>query len=682
MAGWALGSKKELVLGGIYDVGTNGNPPNVGSIEDQRIGDEYLLLNINMMGRSGQVYNGDNFTASTNNWIITVRDSVTSGITGIWEYEMVRYPTGPGFPVPLNDATPIVNCVSFCAGSPLSSVAGAMGQAQAQDGINYPYRFWFKNPTPVGNVKTLVPYAQSNDVIEIQWGENVCCSGQTDNLVLTKYTLPSGPITNTILGSISGVTALAGLECAGSFCETPDNPCPTTTTTTVPVSTTTTTDPCAPSTTTSTTTLGPPTTTTTTPAPSTTTTTTLLVPCECECPPTPPSECPCIFSGTNFYVFYDGSASFAVSANQIANNVVLPWWQQFINTLPGYTGCLYQATVPPPQQQSESWLRYSRYPWEGTNAFTPNPIGVTVPPGVCGSGVDMPIAAALNDPNAVVISFVNEAEPWYNDSPWLPICNAPSGVGVITPPVPCTDWNTNQLNSINVTSGLQKITPTLNYLKDFDSFMGTYYNGVWDQPTGTPGNNGSFNSFVYTLPVNDTQQERITQLNAYGAVEGRVVPAVDFVDIGVANNGGGLYNFDAIKQTNPYCADACFWNSGYGPGKTPDGRCVSGLTHFGFISVHSHEYLLSNWLGTTQANNIGIATLSATVCFHTACTSGITVEECCITGSTAEQWIVDNPGSVSGLAIGETFNDIDHKACYKVIVTPNPLPPNGITLTH
>jgi len=676
----------EIVTQGVFDVGTNGNLPGVGTFKDQVMGAEYMKVLMYDSAQSGQVFNGDNFTASTNNWNFTVRHPDGSGtIIGSWKYELVRYPTGPGFPVAICDATPPISAGAGggrCRGGAAPCIAGAPALTPTPL-MEHTYCFFFKNPIPAGSPIDLSDYApgssHGND-IEISWGENTCCSGATDNLVLTKYTLPSGPITNTILGSISGVTALAGLECAGSFCETPDNPCPTTTTTTVPVSTTTTTDPCAPSTTTSTTTLGPPTTTTTTPAPPTTTTTTLLVSCECECPPTPPSECPCIFSGTNFYVFYDGSGSFAVSVAQLANNVVLPWWQQFIQTLPGYTGCLYQATVPPPQQQSESWLRYSRYPWEGTNAFIPTPVGISVPQGVCGSGLDMPIAAALNDPNAVVISFVNETEPWYNDSPWLPVCNAPSGVGVITPPVPCTDWNTNQLNSINVTSGLQKITPTENYLRDFDSFMGTYYNGVWDQPTGTPGNNGSFNSFVYTLPVNDTQQERITQLNAYGAVEGRVVPAVDFVDIGAANNGGGLYNFDAIKQTNPYCADACFWNSGYGPGKTPDGRCVSGLTHFGFISVHSHEYLLSNWLGTTQANNIGIATLSATVCFHTACTSGITVEECCITGSTAEQWIVDNPGSVSGLAIGETFNDIDHKACYKVIVTPNPLPPNGITL--
>ena len=676
---------KSLSFGGIYDVGVGGNLPGVGSIQDQRIGDEYMVLNINMMGRSGQVYNGHDFTASTKPWKFNVRDSVTSAITNSWEYELVRYPTGPGFPCPLKMAVPPVNCLAYCQGSPDVDVAGAMGQAQAGDGIHYPYRLWFKNPNPSGNVVLLTTPASSLDVFEIEWGETVCCSGATDNLVLTKYTLPSGPITNTILGTISGVTSLAGLECAGNICETPDNPCPTTTTTTVPVSTTTTTDPCATTTTTenpqvtTTTTIGPPTTTTTTFIP-TTTTTTLLVGCECECPPTPEPQCPCIFSGTNFYVFYDGSASFAVSANQIANNVVLPWWQQFIQTLPGYVGCLYQATIPPPQQQSESWLRFSEYPWEGTNSFTPTPIGVAVPLGVCGTGIDMPIAPAINDPNAVVISFVNEAAPWYNDNPWNPLCNTPQGTGVITPPLPCTDWNTNQANSFNVTSGLQKVVPTLNYLQDFDSFMTTYHNGVWDKEYGTPGNNGSFNSFVYTLPVSNTLEERVTELNAYGAVEGRVVPAIDFVDIGPANSSGGLYKFDAIKQTNPYCADACFWDSGYGPGKTPDGRCMSGLTHFGFISVHSHEYLLSSWLGSQQNNNIGIATLSATVCFNTACTSGITIEECCITGLTAQQWVVDNPNSVNGFAIGQTFEDNDHLACFKVIPPPVPLPSVGITL--
>ena len=248
------------------------------------------------------------------------------------------------------------------------------------------YIFYFKNPVPINNIVDLAPYSSNSSSqapLEISWGENSCCSGGTENLVLTKYILPSGPLTNTVLGTISGVTALAGLECAGDFCETPENPCPTTTTTTAPVSTTTTTDPCI-STTTSTTTIGPPTTTTTTYVP-TTTTTTLLVPCDCECPPNPPSQCPCIFSGTNIYVFYDGSPSFAVSASQIANNVVLPWWQQFIQTLPGYVGCLYQGIVPLPLQQAESWLRFSRYPWEGTNAFTPTPIGMAVPVGVCGN---------------------------------------------------------------------------------------------------------------------------------------------------------------------------------------------------------------------------------------------------------------------------------------------------------
>ena len=297
------------------------------------------------------------------------------------------------------------------------------------------------------------------------------------------------------------------------------------------------------------------------------------------------------------------------------------------------------------------------------------------------TGIDMPIAAAINDPNSVVISFVDEAQPYYHDNPWPGVCNAPGGDGTLNPPTPCSDWRTNLPQSWPTAGGALKVVPTHEYLKDFDSFMNTYNNGVWDQTYGTPGNNGSFNSFVYTLPINvGALSERICELNAYAAVEGRVVAALDFVDIGMANNGGGLYTFSAIKQTNPYCEHECFWDSGYGAGKTPEGRCLSGLTHFGFVSVHSHEYILSQWLGSQQNNNIGIATLSATVCFNTACTSGITVEECCITGLTAEQWVVDNPGVVSGLIMGETFNDLDHNACYKIIPPPNPLPSNGITL--
>ena len=665
----------QFVSQGIYDVGVWPNPAGFGTAKDEVMGAEYMVLFMSRQSQSGQVFNGDNFTASTNPWNITVYHPNGSGtIIGSWEYDLVRYPTGPGYPVALCDATPPVQCVWACQNGAFGCNAGAFALHLES------YAFWFKNPVPSNNVIDLSDYGPGsshfNDMV-ISWGENSCCSGGTENLVLTKYPLPSGPLTNTILGTISGVTALAGLECAGDFCETPENPCPTTTTTTIPVSTTTTTDPCAPSTTTTTTTEGPPTTTTTTYYSSTTTTTTLLVPCDCECPPNPPSQCPCIFSGTNIYVFYDGSPSFSVNANQIANNVVLPWFNQFIAPLAGYVGCLYQATTPfPTQATAESWLRFSRYPWEGTNAFTPTAIAG----GGCASGLDMPIAANINDPNAVVISFVNESAVMYHDYPWPPACFAPSGDGTLNPPNNCSDWRTNQPQSWPTSGGALRVVPTHEYLKDFDSFMNTYNNGIWDQIYGTPGNNGSFNSFVYTLPVNVGLNERLTELNAYAAVEGRVVAPVDFVDIGMANNGGGLYTFSAIEQTNPYCEHECLWDAGYGPGHTPEGRCLSGLTHFGFVSVHSHEYLLSNWLGSTQNNNIGIATLSATVCFNTACTSGITVEECCITGLTAEQWIVDNPSVVSGLIFGETFNDLDHNACYKVIAPPNPPPTNGITL--
>jgi hypothetical protein len=231
-------------------------------------------------------------------------------------------------------------------------------------------------------------------------------------------------------------------------------------------------------------------------------------------------------NNTNIYVFYDATSMNIADATE-ADTAIQAWFNNLTNINPSYSGNLYRLPV----LAGERWMTFASYPQTGLLKHYPGVGGYpdqfmapgtvrpiewnnlkTLPPGVDSQG--QATVGFVPDPNAIVISFVDEAYQAYHHN--------------ANPP----DFTTT------------RVQPTEEYREDFNDFLSVYNNFEFFRYLAYP-----IVRFVSgNIPGSMQTQNNLLQILA--AIKGTTIPSGQ-LPVNLGNNGSPV-DLSAITSTNPY----------------------------------------------------------------------------------------------------------------------------------